>query len=662
MTLGGFLVVYYQIGFVDSWSSFAPSFTQNQNFTHLYRIFLRMSRFFSFVDDLFFKKIDGRGLAIFRIAYVVVVFFELKQLNLFAPIIYDPVPFLIPSEFKFSLAFTFWKIILLLIGLGLFTRYALILNYVISVVVMHSIVQYEYHVFYSYVAVNVLLLFMPVSKMWSIDSIIEKVKSRKGKSWITPETKVFAINYMFPVFSVVGLVYLDSIFYKFTSPMWMKGLGMWLPANLPVASWNEHVIISNNQFLVKAMGYLVIVFETVFLFLLWFKPYRIPLLIIGLGLHLGILIEFPIPWFALAACGVYILLVPVWVWKYLEFKPAKNPYRVYYDDNYLIFNRLAVVVKSLDAFNRLSILPKSAYSGTSNTAISSLGMFGVEQNNNIKSGFEGFQAMMRHLVWTLPFFVLLKLPVFSQIFSWIFHSFSSRLNRSTLVENEISPPAGIASSPIFKGWDKLAFDKFAWILLLVVHLYLQFMVSTTSALPNKVYMRTGFYDTKFYPYLKRISAAHEEVGLAYFGITHHPVFMDFHFDGYNHILRIAYQNEDGTETTLPIINEKGMPGEYVRGAFWVNYTFRTSCPYFTWDQYHYGISRYSRYWLRTNDMTISVPRKFKIYVAKMEVPKDWQNDFLHKSIKALDWKPAAEFQVHGRNEEFTKIIEDIEAY
>ncbi|HRH34095.1 MAG TPA: hypothetical protein PKY12_03515 [Catalimonadaceae bacterium] len=620
-----------------------------------------MNRFFTFLEGLFFKKIDARGLAIFRMAYVLIVFLELRQLNLFAPIIYDPVPFLLPSEFKFSLAFTFWKIILLMIGLGLFTRWAVMLNYLLSVVVLHSIVQYEYHVFYSYVAVNILLLFMPISRMWSIDALIAKVKTRRGKEWIAPDTKVFAINYLFPVFTVIGLVYFDSILYKFTSPMWMKGLGMWLPANLPVASWNEHVIVSNMKWLVKSMGYLVIIFETVFIFLIWFKPFRIPLLLIGMGLHLGIFIEFPIPWFALAACGVYLLMVPVWVWKLFDFKPSSNPFRVFYDDNYLVYNRLAVLVKGLDAFNRIEVLPKSQYSGKLDSGFASKGMFGVDSSGEVTTDFEGMTAILKHLIWTIPLFVLLKLPLFSQFFKWLFNSLSTRLDNEKLV-SEVMPQQSDSSNPIFKGWNKLAFEKFAWFALFFIHIYFQFMVSVTSALPNKVYIKTGFNQSKLYPYLNRISSAHERTGLAYFGITHHPVFMDFHFDGYNHILRIAYENEDGTETTLPIINEKGMPGEYVRGAFWVNYTFRTSCPYFTWNMYHYGISRYARYWLRTNEMTLSVPRKFKIYVAKMEVPKDWENDFLHKSIKALNWVPAAEFEVNGRNEEFKKIIEDLETY
>lgn len=614
------------------------------------------------MQEVFFKRIDARGLAIFRIAYVLVLYFELDQLNTFAPVLYDPVPHLVPSEFRFSLAFFFWKIILFFIGIGLFTRFFTAINFILGIIVFHSFVRYEYHVFYSYVAVNVLLLFMPLSRVWSIDSIIEKVKARRGKLWVSPETSVFAINYLFPVFSVIGLVYFDSIFYKLTSPMWMKGLGMWLPANLPIASWNEHVIISNIEWLVKSMGYLVIVFETLFIFLIWFKPFRIPLLVIGMGLHLGILVEFPIPWFALAACGVYLLMVPVWVWKLFDVKPSSNPFLVYYDDNYLVYNRLAVIVKSFDAFNRIEFRAKSTFSGNWDNKITQSGFFGLNQNSELKSSFDLLSAIFKNLVWTYPLFIVLKIPGLSIVFARLFEFASSRLDRSEQVDSELKIETKRNSNFLFKGWNKVGFTKAAWISLFVIHVYLQFMVSLTSALPVQFYKDTGFIKSEYFKYIKQLSAKHGGVGLAFFGITHHPVFMDFHFQGYNHVFKVAFENADGSETTLPLINEKGMPDKYVRGAFWVNYTFHTSNQHFTWDRYLSGTTRYARFWLQTKGISVDTPRKFKVYVSRMEVPNDWEIDFLHKSIKALNWQPAAEIVVQGKNEEYKRIIEKIEAF
>ncbi|MBF4985473.1 hypothetical protein FNJ87_14430 [Nonlabens mediterrranea] len=69
-------------------------------------------------------------------------------------------------------------------------------------------------------------------------------------------------------------------------------------------------------------------FEIVFPFLFWLKRFRLPLLIIGLGLHLGILFSYPIPLFALAMINVYLLLVPISFWikilSFFKIKPLNN--------------------------------------------------------------------------------------------------------------------------------------------------------------------------------------------------------------------------------------------------------------------------------------------------------------------------------------------------
>ena len=122
------------------------------------------------------------------------------------------------------------------------------------------------------------------------------------------------------VFLVIALIYLDSAFYKFASSMWLNGLGMWLPASLPMATWSSFPWLLNNELLVKFLGYLVLIFETVFILLMWFKVFRMPLLVIGVLFHLGILFFFPIPWFALAVICVYCLMVPIRFWKKIKIK------------------------------------------------------------------------------------------------------------------------------------------------------------------------------------------------------------------------------------------------------------------------------------------------------------------------------------------------------
>ena len=57
-----------------------------------------------------------------------------------------------------------------------------------------------------------------------------------------------------------------------------------------------------------------------------------------------------------------------------------------------------------------------------------------------------------------------------------------------------------------------------------------------------------------------------------FGITAHGVFMDSHFEDYNHIVAVTTTDDDGQEIWLPFIDERGHPGKYIRGCNWVNFT------------------------------------------------------------------------------------------
>lgn len=97
--------------------------------------------------------------------------------------------------------------------------------------------------------------------------------------------------------------------------MWLEGLGSWHPSSLPMITHLNNDFLLNQEYLMKIVGWLTIVFETIFCIYFFNKKLRIPFFIIGLILHLGILIEFPIPWFVLTVVTVYFLLIPVSIWQ-----------------------------------------------------------------------------------------------------------------------------------------------------------------------------------------------------------------------------------------------------------------------------------------------------------------------------------------------------------
>src|SRR5690606_7183496 len=104
--------------------------------------------------------------------------------------------------------------------------------------------------------------------------------------------------------------------------------------------------------LVIALGYITLVFEAVFLFTFWRKKWRVPMLIIGIGLHIGILVCFPIPFFALGVIALYLLMVPVRFWeKQFNRKESKRKLQFYYDGECPLCNRTRIVIDHFDSRN-----------------------------------------------------------------------------------------------------------------------------------------------------------------------------------------------------------------------------------------------------------------------------------------------------------------------
>jgi hypothetical protein len=196
---------------------------------------------------VFNNKVDALGLAVFRILYAVVLFCEISQLYKFRHIIYDKNPFVTVGEIDVTFLFFFWFVVLGFLFLGLFTRFATILNYVFGVIIFSSANQFEYHIFYTYVSVNFLLMFMPISMVFSLDALIQKIKYSRAHSFYIVDRKILEINYLMPVFAGIALVYFDSIFLKISSPMWLNGLGMWLPSSLPMVTWYDTTILLNQE-------------------------------------------------------------------------------------------------------------------------------------------------------------------------------------------------------------------------------------------------------------------------------------------------------------------------------------------------------------------------------------------------------------------------------
>ena len=89
---------------------------------------------YDYFQRLYSKETDASGLAVFRVLYAIILLCELLQLKYFKELIFDKIPSILPADIDFDYAFHVWIIAVILIGLGLFTRFATILNYALTLI------------------------------------------------------------------------------------------------------------------------------------------------------------------------------------------------------------------------------------------------------------------------------------------------------------------------------------------------------------------------------------------------------------------------------------------------------------------------------------------------------------------------------------------------
>ena len=249
-------------------------------------------------------------LAIFRIAYGLVLLVEVCQLFYFRHLVFDEIPYLRPAETAQTYALAAWIVAVCCLILGLYTRTACLVNYILSVVLLGQLTGFDYHCDHIYLGVNLLLIFAPVGDALSLD------RRRTQRSSAAPSVRRTTVSGFYAnaiVFVAAGLVYFDSFFWKCNESMWQDGLGIWLPISLPQDTWLPPKIINslaNQKTLVHFLSYLTLAFEAAFVFAMWFKSMRLGLVVIGVGLHLGILVAFPIPLFGLTMLALYLLILP----------------------------------------------------------------------------------------------------------------------------------------------------------------------------------------------------------------------------------------------------------------------------------------------------------------------------------------------------------------
>ena len=140
------------------------------------------------------------------------------------------------------------------------------------------------------------------------------------------------------------------------------------------------------------------------------------------------------------------------------------------------------------------------------------------------------------------------------------------------------------------------------------------------------------------------------------GVTTHAVFMDTHFNEYNHIVAIEAILDNGEKLWLPIIDKDGNPDKYAYSFNWVKWTFRINSPKIDQTKLEKGIRDFTAFWAYKNEINLNTT-KFMIKVKKVDIPTRWEEDFLSKQI-AKPWLDGG--YVEWETGTFYSFVKDIE--
>lgn len=608
------------------------------------------------VDRLYNKKIDAGGLAVFRIFYSLVLLCEVIQLFYFRHLIFDKIPFVEPAEIDLAPAMIAWIMAIIFLVLGLFTRQAAIINYLFSLVFIATIDTYEYHMFYVYMGVNFLLIFLSVSQVNSLDRLRKKLIYSSSKFHYNPPRVVSVLNYYVVLLVAVAFVYVDSMFFKVLSHNWMSGLGMWLPASLPYMTHVDASILLNVKWMALGLGYLTVVFEATFIFLFFRKKWRVLILIIGVGLHIGIFIVFPIPWFGLGVTAIYMLLVPVSWWgkltNLLSFKSPRVTF--FYDGECPLCYRTVIVLKHLDVLRAVEFqgLQSGGFQRKELEAFSREelihNIFSLTRKGKILKGIDTYVFLFKRIpALTIPG-LLMSIPGVHHIARWVYRKIAS----SRYVERCTDDTCGYLAPPVFHDVDDVKLlhgfhvkqIKVGLITLgLVLITLLQLNVSYNARLFVAARKKIGLDGTQVERMIETVATPTRKASKIFLGITNHPVFMDWHFNGYNHIIGIEAKLKDGTRIWVPIIDRKGHSTFYAYSFTFVKWTFRVNGPKVDEYRLQKGIRDFTAFWLYKNGMN-TTNAHFNVWVKKIDIPNAWENNFLEKQTQnkwidagSVDW-------------------------
>jgi predicted DCC family thiol-disulfide oxidoreductase YuxK len=597
------------------------------------------------------RQTSAAGIGLFRFFYGLIALQEIVFLLYFNHLIFDPIPYR-DVEFPMIPFFLYiWALIACFIVIGYRYQFAVVCNYLFWIIFVNfTPMQRDFDGGFDafMIGSGFFLLFMPGDRAFSIDNLRYKLSTPFIHYRSFARRPVNELAYYLPVAICLGFLYFDSAIHKLFAEHWRNGLGSWLPVTQPYyVSAIDMSYVLNNEFLQKAIGYTVIVFQFTFIFLFADHRFRIIYLLVGIGLHLGIILSLNVYPYGVGMLIFYTLLIPRTWWDIMGgLLKAKTPSLiVFYDQQCPLCNRAVLVLNHFDIFSCIDF--KSAQEHAAHyPALASFSqetlltdLYALDKNNRIYYGLDTYIQIFLKMRYLALMGLVLSLP---GLYQWASEKYRTIADSRIRLQcsAECSAPSQLQDNTLYHQIfeciatrkPKIFVRKLAKIIIVLLLLQLN------SSIHYGIIYRLAI-DTRQNPVIAAISQASNsliQISQTFFGITPHALYLHDHFAGYDHILAITYLDTKGIERWLPFVNEQGRllaPNWGRVQSMWANIAVT---PNIDNQRLYKFIMKVTAFWgIKTGlnlDNTL-----FHIKLKKISSPTYWVYDQLHQNFES-EWQ------------------------
>ncbi len=612
----------------------------------MYRILLKL------VERGLQKQVPAIGLGIFRIAFGLVALQEILFLFYFRHLIFDPVPFIDRASPILHFFLLVWMAAAACLTMGYRTRQAALSNYLFWVVfVVFTPLWQDFDGGFDQLMTGTgfLLIFLPSERALSLDNLRLKLRYSTPACRYQPPYDITVLAYYLPLAISLGLLYFDSGLHKLSSEFWRNGMGAWLPSTMPYyMSAIDMSPLLNSKYLEMGIGYAIIIFQLVFIFLFWFRRFRVPLLLAGAGFHTGIVLSLNIYPFGFAMLAHYGLMVPLAWWRRLRgiLKLGRPALTVFYDQECPLCNRTVIFVEHFDLFRAVDFKGLQAHAGDCRQLASIpeevllKDLYAVDRAGRVYTGLDTYIRILLKMVYTAPLGWLLRLPGIHHWARRVYQNIADNRQRLTCGE-----ACAMAAVPVFEderpfakfharyaGTDRQIAQRIAKFLVLILLLQLN------STLHYGILYRwagTRPSDPAL-AVLDQVSDSVINFSHAFLGISPHALYMHDHFAGYHRIFALAYRDKTGRETWLPFVNREGRllaPNWGRVQSMWANVAI-TSHP--SRDRLEKFMKKVTAFYGAELGLGLA-DAEFVIKMKEVRVPMDWEYD-LRRDNLSKSWR------------------------